>query len=396
MVLVEQNYTNNLSSASPSVCLILKKLLIFADKEAKTSVYYNAMEQILDNTDNKLVSDIRALIEQTRHQVAASVNAGMTIMYWHIGERINRDILGGERATYGQGIVATLARQLTEEYGGRQFSLRNLRRMMQFAQVFPDIQIVAPLVSQLSWSHFLQVIPIEDELKREFYLTMAADQRWSKRTLKTKIDGMLYERTAIARQPENIIRHDLEQLRNEREMSADLAFHDPYFLDFLGLEGDFSEKDLESAIVGELQNFITEMGNDFAFMARQKRITVDDEDYYIDLLFFNRRLRCMVAIDLKLTNFKAAYKGQMELYLRWLEKYEMLEGENKPVGLILCAGKNEEHVELMHLHESNIRVADYLTKLPDKKLLEQKLQKAVEIAKERILHTRMQNLESKF
>lgn len=267
---------------------------------------------------------------------------------------------------------------------------------MQFAQVFPDIQIVAPLVSQLSWSHFLQVIPIEDELKREFYLTMAADQRWSKRTLKTKIDGMLYERTAIARQPENIIRHDLEQLRNEREMSADLAFHDPYFLDFLGLEGDFSEKDLESAIVGELQNFITEMGNDFAFMARQKRITVDDEDYYIDLLFFNRRLRCMVAIDLKLTNFKAAYKGQMELYLRWLEKYEMLEGENKPVGLILCAGKNEEHVELMHLHESNIRVADYLTKLPDKKLLEQKLQKAVEIAKERILHTRMQNLESKF
>lgn len=156
---------------------------------------------------------------------------------------------------------------------------------MQFAQVFPDIQIVAPLVSQLSWSHFLQVIPIEDELKREFYLTMAADQRWSKRTLKTKIDGMLYERTAIARQPENIIRHDLEQLRNEREMSADLAFHDPYFLDFLGLEGDFSEKDLESAIVGELQNFITEMGNDFAFMARQKRITVDDEDYYIDLLF---------------------------------------------------------------------------------------------------------------
>lgn len=243
------------------------------------------MEQILDNTDNKLVSDIRALIEQTRHQVAASVNAGMTIMYWHIGERINREILRGERATYGQGIVATLARQLTEEYGGRQFSLRNLRRMMQFAQVFSDIQIVAPLVSQLSWSHFLQVISIEDELKREFYLTMAADQRWSKRTLKTKIDGMLYERTAIARQPENIIRHDLEQLRNEREMSADLAFHDPYFLDFLGLEGDFSEKDLESAIVGELQNFITEMGNDFAFMARQKRITVDDEDYYIDLLF---------------------------------------------------------------------------------------------------------------
>ena len=201
---------------------------------------------------------------------------------------------------------------------------------------------------------------------------------------------MLYERTALAKQPEEVIRRDLELLRNERKMSPDIAFHDPYFLDLLGLEDDFSEKDLESAIVSELQKFITEMGNDFAFMARQKRISVDDEDYYIDLLFFNRRLRCMVAIDLKLSNFKAAYKGQMELYLRWLERNEMLEGENKPIGLILCAGKNEEHIELMHLHESNIRVADYITKLPDRKVLEQKLQQAVERAKMRIAQSKME------
>ena len=201
---------------------------------------------------------------------------------------------------------------------------------------------------------------------------------------------MLYERTALAKQPEEVIRRDLELLRNERKMSPDIAFHDPYFLDFLGLEDNFSEKDLESAIVSELQKFITEMGNDFAFMARQKRISVDDEDYYIDLLFFNRRLRCMVAIDLKLSNFKAAYKGQMELYLRWLERNEMLEGENKPIGLILCAGKNEEHIELMHLHESNIRVADYITKLPDRKVLEQKLQQAVERAKMRIAQSKME------
>lgn len=201
---------------------------------------------------------------------------------------------------------------------------------------------------------------------------------------------MLYERTTLAKQPEEVIRRDLELLRNERKMSPDIAFHDPYFLDFLGLEDDFSEKDLESAIVSELQKLITEMGNDFAFMARQKRISVDDEDYYIDLLFFNRRLRCMVAIDLKLSNFKAAYKGQMELYLRWLERNEMLEGENKPIGLILCAGKNEEHIELMHLHESNIRVADYITKLPDRKVLEQKLQQAVERAKMRIAQSKME------
>ncbi len=349
------------------------------------------MEQMMHSSENKIISDIRNLIEQSRHQVAAAVNAGMTLMYWHIGERINREILGGERAVYGKQVVATVSQQLTEEYGGSQFSVKNLNRMRLFAERFPDLSIWTPLVSKLSWSHFLQVISIDDNLKRQFYLTMAADQRWSKRTLKAKIDGMLYERTAIAKQPDEVILHDLELLRDEREMSADLAFHDPYFLDFLGLEGEYSEKDLESAIVGELQKFITEMGNDFAFMARQKRITVDDEDYYIDLLFFNRRLRCMVAIDLKLTDFKAAYKGQMELYLRWLEKHEMLEGENKPIGLVLCTGKNEEHVELMHLHESNIRVAEYLMKLPDKKLLEQKLQKAVEIAKEKILYARLQS-----
>ncbi len=349
------------------------------------------MEQMIHSSENKIISDIRNLIEQSRHQVAAAVNAGMTLMYWHIGERINREILGGERAAYGKQIVATVSQQLTEEYGGSQFSVKNLNRMRLFAERFPDLSIWTPLVSKLSWSHFLQVISIDDNLKRQFYLTMAADQRWSKRTLKAKIDGMLYERTAIAKQPDEVILHDLELLRDEREMSADLAFHDPYFLDFLGLEGEYSEKDLESAIVGELQKFITEMGNDFAFMARQKRITVDDEDYYIDLLFFNRRLRCMVAIDLKLTDFKAAYKGQMELYLRWLEKHEMLDGENKPIGLVLCTGKNEEHVELMHLHESNIRVAEYLMKLPDKKLLEQKLQKAVEIAKEKILYARLQS-----
>lgn len=343
------------------------------------------MEQITNYSHDKMLTDIRALIDQTKQQVALTVNAGMTMLYWHIGERINREVLGGERAAYGKKIVSSLAIQLTEEYGGREFSEKNLNRMRIFASRFPDMTIWTSLMSKLSWTHFLQVIPIDDELKREFYLSMAADQRWSVRTLKAKIDGMLFERTAIAKQPDNVIRRDLEQLRAERKMSADLAFHDPYFLDFLGLQGNYSEKDLESAIVGELQKFITEMGPDFAFMARQKRITVDDEDYYIDLLFFNRRLRCIVAIDLKLTNFKAAYKGQMELYLRWLEKHEMLEGENRPIGLILCAGKNEEHIELMHLHENNIRVADYITQLPDSHLLKTKLQQAIARAKERMM-----------
>ena len=353
------------------------------------------MEQIINLNENKVYTDVRALIEQGHQKVASAINASMTLTYWHIGERINREILDGKRAAYGKQIIAGLSKKLTAEYGGNKYSEKNLNRMRLFAERMPDLSIWTPVVSKLSWSHFLQVIPIEDELQREFYLTMAADQRWSKRTLKAKIDGMLFERTAIAKQPDEVIRQDLELLRNERKMSADLTFRDPYVLDFLGLDDNFAEKDMESAIIAELQKFIIEMGNDFAFMARQKRITVDNEDYYIDLLFFNRRLRCMVAIDLKLGNFKAAYKGQMELYLRWLEKHEMLEGENRPVGLLLCAGKNDEHVELMHLHESNIRVAEYLTQLPDRKLLEQKLQQAVERARQRLsLASRMESSAS--
>lgn len=345
------------------------------------------MEQIMNQNhfDNIIVSDVKQLISEARQRVAVTANSTITLLYWHIGERINREVLGGQRAEYGKHIVEELARELTREYGGNQYSKRNLHRMMQFAEVFPDLQIVTSLMTQLSWTHFLQVLTLEDDLQRQFYLTMAADQRWSVRTLKAKIDGMLFERTAIAKQPEEVILRDLDELRNERKMSTDMAFHDPYFLDFLGLSGQYSEKDLESAIVAEMQNFIIELGNDFAFMARQKRIIVDGEDYYIDLLFYHRRLKCLVAIDLKLGKFKAGYKGQMELYLRWLERYEMVEGENKPIGLILCAGKNEEHVELLRLHESNIRVADYLTTLPDTKILSAKLQQAIELAKNKLL-----------
>lgn len=350
------------------------------------------MEFANKHIDDNLLSDIRQLIESAKSRVAATVNSTMTIMYWHIGDRINRELLGNERATYGKQIIANLSRRLTEQYGGNQFSEKNLNRMRLFAERFKDLSIWTPLVSKLPWSHFLQVMSVDGDLARNFYLTMAADQRWSKRTLKAKIDGMLYERTAIAKRPEAVITDMLNELRDERKMTADLVFQDPYVLDFLGLHDVYSEKDLENAIIAELQNFITELGNDFAFLARQKRITIDNEDYYIDLLFYHRRLRCLVAIDLKLGKFQAGYKGQMELYLRWLEKYDMAEGENRPIGLILCAGKNEEHIELMHLNDSNIRVADYLTKLPERRLLEQKLQQAIQCARYRLDNRRGESL----
>ncbi len=327
----------------------------------------------------KLTNEIKQLIEQSRQNVAIAVNSELTMLYWNIGRRINIEILNEKRAEYGKQIVATLSRQLTSEYGDG-WSKRLLHQCLRFAEIIPDIQIVHTLCTQLSWSHIRLLISIENELKRDFYIEMSKMEHWSVRVLQERIKSMLFERTAISKKPELTIQNDLELLKNEQKISADMVFRDPYFLDFLGLQDAYSEKDLETSIIIELQKFITEFGSDFAFMGRQKRITIDNRDYYIDLLFYHRRLKCLVAIDLKIGEFEASYKGQMELYLRYLEKYEQLEGENTPIGLILCTGKNEEHIELLQLEKSNIRVADYYTILPSKKLLQEKLHKAIEIA----------------
>lgn len=343
----------------------------------------NGEEMSMKIENNRLFSDVRELIEQGRQQIAVSVNSTMSFLYWQIGKRINEEILQDKRAEYGKQIVATLSRQLEMEYG-TSFSEKNLRRMMQFATVFPEKNIVVSLIRQLSWTHVIALLPIDDPLKREFYIEMCKLEKWSVRTFRDRIQSMLYERTAISRKPEQTILNDLNELKNEQKLSADLVFRDPYFLDFLGLSDTHSEKDLETSIIVELQRFIIEFGSDFAFMARQKRIIIDNRDYYIDLLFYHRRLKCLIAIDLKIGEFEAAYKGQMELYLRYLEKYEQVEGENTPIGLILCTGKNEEHIELLQLNKSNIRVADYLTILPPKKLLQEKLHKAIEIAQQKI------------
>jgi len=336
------------------------------------------MESIL--VKKKLIKDVKLLIEQSKNNIAVSVNAEMSLLYWNIGNRINVDILQKERAEYGKQIIVSLSKELTLEYGIA-FSEKNIRRMMQFAEIFPQKEIVVSLIRQLSWTHIIALIPIQDSLKREFYIEICKMEKWSVRSLRERINSMLYERTAISKKPKNTIINDISALKNEDQLSPDLVFRDPYFLDFLGLKDSYSEKDLETAILAELQNFICELGSNFAFLARQKRITIDDRDYYIDLLFYHRLLKCLIAIDLKIGEFEAGHKGQMELYLRWLEKYEQLENENPPIGLILCASKNEEHIELMQLEKSNIRVADYLTQLPDKKLLQDKLNQSIKRAK---------------
>jgi predicted nuclease of restriction endonuclease-like (RecB) superfamily len=336
----------------------------------------------LQYNSQNLISDLRQIIDKSRQHVATTANYELTMMYWHMGERINREILGNERAEYGKKIVTQVAAQLQKEYETKGFDTRNIRRMMQFARMFPDIRIVTPLATQLSWSHFLLIMTIKEPLAREFYLTMAAMEKWSKRTLQLKIDSMLYERTAIATKPDELIKQELAVLRNENVISPDLVFKSPYFLEFTGLKGVYSEKNLEDNLITNLEQFILELGNGFTFVERQKRMIIDGEDFYLDLLFYHRRLHRLIAIELKLGKFKAQYKGQMELYLRWLEANEMEPGEEKPLGLLLCTEGSEEQIKLLQLDKVGIRVAKYMTELPPQELLIKQIHKSLKIARE--------------
>jgi predicted nuclease of restriction endonuclease-like (RecB) superfamily len=330
-----------------------------------------------------LLADLRELIDAARAGVARAVYSAQVILHWRVGHRILSDILRYKRAAYGDQIVATVSRELTAHYG-RGFAEKSLRRMIQFADLFPDAEIVAALSRQLSWSHFVEIIPLKTDLHREFYAEMCRIERWGVRTLREKIGGMLFERTALSRKPEKLAKQELARLRETDQLSPDLVFRDPYFLDFLGLADTYSEKDLETAILREMERFILELGTGFAFVARQKRIVIDGRDYYIDLVFYHRKLRRLVAVDLKLRAFEAADKGQLELYLRWLEKYEMEPGEETPIGLILCEEKGEEQVELLQLDRSGIRVASYLTDLPPKDVLRKKLKAAADLARRQL------------
>ena len=338
--------------------------------------------------DNQLVKSIKQLIEGTRQVVSQTVNSELTLLYWRIGKRINDDLLANARAEYGKHIVVLVAQQLGSDYG-RGFDEKSLRRMIQFAETFPDTDIVATLSRQLNWSHFVELIPLKDSLQRDFYAQMCRIENWSVRMLRQRIDSMLFERTAISRKPEELAQLELRQLREEDQMTPDLVFRNPYVLDFLNLKDTFSELDLEEAILREIEKFILELGNGFTFVERQKRMVIDNSDFYLDLLFYHRRLKRLVAIELKLGKFKAAYKAQMELYLRWLEKHDVQPGEASPIGLILCAEGNYEQIKLLQLDAANIRVAEYLTDYLPKELLIEKLHQFTESSK-RLLDNRPQ------
>lgn len=333
--------------------------------------------------EKKLVRELRGLIDGARQHTAQAVNAALTTLYWEVGKRVQSEVLKRHRAAYGTRLITNVGVELERTFG-RGFGEKNLRHMVRFAEVFPDEKIVSALRRQLGWTHLKRIIYVEDPLKRDFYAEMCRVECWSTRVLERKMAGMLYERTAISKKPDALIRRELAALRKHDALTPSLVMQDPYVLDFLDLKDTYSERDLEAALLREIERFVLELGAGFAFVERQKRISVDGDDYYIDLLFFHRRLRRLVVVELKLGDFKPADSGQVELYLRWLDRHERQPDEERPVAIILCAGKKAETVEYLNLGGRGIHVAEYLTELPPRELLQQKLHRALRAARARV------------
>ncbi len=320
----------------------------------------------------ELLDELVTIIEKTKTQVISHANSSLTIMFWHVGKRILTHNLQNKRADYGKQIVVTVSRELFIKFG-RNYEEKNLRRMIQFAEKYPDVDNVVTLSRHLSWSHFLTLIPLKDQNARDFYGKLAYGSLFGVRELRKQIEKNVYERTKNA---------DI-QLFDSKVIEKGV-FKDPYLFDFLELKDDYLENDLETAILKELELFILELGNGFTFVERQKRMIIDGDDHNLDLLFYHRKLKKLVAIELKINKFKAKYKGQMELYLKWLDKYEKQEGEQTPIGLILCAVASKEQIELLEIHKDGIMVAEYWTELLPKEILEAKLHEALIEARERI------------
>lgn len=336
-------------------------------------------KQNINVTSNNLFKNIVVLVEKARTKAAVFLNSETTWLYWSIGLYISTELKQKGEITYGRQILVTLSQQLTTRLG-KGFSYSALTRMIKVAECF-DEENIATMSQRLSWSHLIELAGIESESKRQFYAQLAINHQWNIRALRKEIDAMSFERSAIATQPEKVISETLKKLEVNKQVSPELVFKNTYILDFLNLPAIYSEKELENALVSNIEKFILELGNGFAFVERQKRISVDAIDYHLDLLFYHRKLKRLVAIDLKIGKFRPEYKAQMELYLRWLQKNEMQEGEHKPIGLLLCSEGNTEHIELLMLEEKDIKVAQYLTDLPSKEWFADKLHRAIEIAK---------------
>ena len=331
----------------------------------------------LADIEQVLFDDLSQMIEQGRHAIAEHANSTVILTFWRVGKRVNETVLQNNRAEYGKRIVSTVSTQLRAKYG-QSYELRNLRRMMQFAEQFPDFEIVSRPATQLSWAHFVEILPLKSQEAKLFYLTEAVHENIGRDELRDLISRKAYERKEIAN----------AQITNEGRVPRN-TFKDPYIFDVLGLKDEYLESDLETVILREIEKFILEFGKGFAFVERQKRMIIDGADHHLDMLFFNRYLRRLVAIELKQGPFKAEYNGQLKLYLKWLNRYERQEGENEPIGLILCAGGNREQIELLEMDRDGIVVAEYWTTLPPKAEFEAKIHTILTETRERLAYRKL-------
>lgn len=348
------------------------------------NIINNNTKELINKTDfaetsDYLIEKISILVKNTRNKVAVYLNSETTLMYWLIGHYIDTELKQKDKIEYGKQILVTLSQELTQRLG-KGFSYSAITRMVKVAEKFNQ-ENIATLSQELSWSHIIELSAIDNHVKRNFYIQNSVSNKWNVRFLRVQIDTMLYERTVIAKEPDSVISEAIEKWDSTKELNTELVFKNTYILDFLNLPANYSEKELENALINNIEKFILELGHGFAFIERQKRISIDAIDYHLDLLFYHRKLKRLVAIDLKLGKFKPEHKAQMELYLRWLQKHEMQEDEKKPIGLLLCSEGNTEHVELLMLDEKDIKVAQYLTELPSKEWFVDKLQRAIEFAK---------------
>ena len=327
--------------------------------------------------ERALFQYISEIIENRKTHIGAYANREIALMYWEVGTYINSVILDGGRAAYGKNILSTLSTKLMELYG-RSFYVENIYRMMRFAKIFEDFTILSTASTKLSWSHFCEIMRVKTEEGRLFYSNDAVERNLSVQSLRREISRKAFERREIAN----------SQLDGASSVPFN-AFKDPFLLDVLGLKDNYLEADLEQAILIGIESFILEFGHGLTFVARQKRMSMDGVDFKLDLLFYSRELRRLIAVELKLGMFKPEYKGQMEFYLKWLSRYNSYAGENAPIGLILCAKAHRGQIELLELDKSGIAVAEYWTVLPPKAEFERKIEEILLEARERLDRRKM-------
>lgn len=324
---------------------------------------------------NSLIENIGILLQEGRKQAFQAVNTILVKTYWEIGKNIvDYEQEGKEKAEYGTALLDKLSKDLQLKYG-KGFNIRNIYLMRKFYLAFPNLQTLS---AKLSWSHYVEIISIENDLEREFYATQAGNEKWSVRELKRQINSALFHRIALSKDKQGVLELSKKGVIVNEPKDA---IKDPYILEFLGIPENYSysEKEIEQKIINNLQNFLLELGKGFTFVGRQYRISFGGQHYYIDLVFYHRILKCFVIIDLKIGEVTHLDIGQMNMYLNYFKNEEMFAGDNPPIGIILSAEKNNFLVKYALGGISNkIFVSKYKLHLPDKEVLEGELRKLLE------------------